>query len=45
MNEQEKLQEKVFKEEQGHLTQTHGRLRAMEQELEEKINLISEKAA
>ena len=45
MNEQEKLQEKVFKEEQGHLTQTHGRLRAMEQELEEKIKLISEKAA
>ena len=45
MNEQEKLQEKIFEEEQAHLTQTHGKLSAMKEELEERINAISEKAA
>ena len=45
MNEQDKIQKKIFEEEQAHLTQTHGRLRVMENELEERIKLISEKAA
>ena len=45
MNEQEKIQQKIFEEEQAHLTQTHGKLRAMKEELEERINTISEKAA
>jgi len=45
VNEQEKLQEKIFEEEQAHLTQTHGKLSAMKEELEERINAISEKAA
>ena len=45
MNEQDKIQKKIFEEEQAHLTQTHGRLRVMESELEERIKLISEKAA
>ena len=45
MNEQEKTQKKIFEEEQAHLTQTHGKLRAMKEELEERINTISEKAA
>ena len=45
MNEQDRSQEKIFKEEQAHLSQTHGRLRAMKEELEEKIKTISEKAA
>ena len=45
MNEQEKKQQKIFEEEQAHLTQTHGKLRAMKEELEERINTISEKAA
>ncbi|MBQ9034292.1 MAG: AAA family ATPase [Lachnospiraceae bacterium] len=45
MNEQDKIQKKIFEEEQAHLTQTHGRLRVMESELEEKIKSISEKAA
>ena len=45
MNEQEKNQKKIFEEEQAHLTQTHGKLRAMKEELEERINTISEKAA
>ena len=45
MNEQDKNQKKIFEEEQAHLTQTHGKLRAMKEELEERINTISEKAA
>ena len=45
MNEQDKIQKKIFEEEQAHLTQTHGRLRVMENELEERMKLISEKAA
>ena len=45
MNAQDKLQEKIFEEEQAHLTQTHGKLSAMKEELEERINAISEKAA
>ncbi|MBQ8053706.1 MAG: AAA family ATPase [Lachnospiraceae bacterium] len=45
MNEQDRIQKKIFEEEQAHLTQTHGRLRVMESELEEKIKSISEKAA
>ena len=45
MNEQERIQQKIFEEEQAHLTQTHGKLRAMKEELEERINTISEKAA
>ena len=45
MNEQEKIQQKIFEEEQAHLTQTHGKLSAMKEELEERINAISEKAA
>lgn len=45
MNEQERIQKKIFEEEQAHLTQTHGRLRVMESELEERIKSISEKAA
>ena len=45
MNEQDKNQKKIFEEEQAHLAKTHGELRAMEQELEEKIKSISEKAA
>lgn len=45
MNAQDKLQEKIFEEEQAHLTQTHGKLSAMKEELEERINTISEKAA
>jgi len=45
VNEQEKKQQKIFEEEQAHLTQTHGKLRAMKEELEERINTISEKAA
>ena len=45
MNEQDKNQKKIFEEEQAHLTQTHGKLRAMKEELEERINAISEKAA
>ena len=45
MNEQEKNHQKTFEEEQAHLTQTHGKLSAMKEELEERINAISEKAA
>ena len=45
MNEQEKIQQKIFEEEQAHLTQTHGKLSVMKEELEERINAISEKAA
>ena len=45
MNEQDKNQKKILEEEQAHLAKTHGELRAMEQELEEKIKSISEKAA
>lgn len=45
MNEQDKNQKKIFEEEQAYLTQTHGKLRAMKEELEERINTISEKAA
>lgn len=45
MNEQDKNQKKIFEEEQAHLTQTHGKLHAMKEELEERINTISEKAA
>ena len=45
MNEQDKNQKKIFEEEQAHLTQTHGKLSAMKEELEERINAISEKAA
>jgi len=45
VNEQDKNQKKIFEEEQAHLTQTHGKLRAMKEELEERINTISEKAA
>ena len=45
MNEQEKIQQKIFEEEQAHLTQTHGKLSVMKEELEERINTISEKAA
>ena len=45
MNEQDRIQKKTFEEEQAHLTQTYGKLRAMEGELEEKIKSISEKAA
>ena len=45
MNEQEKFQQKIFEEEQAHLTQTHGKLSVMKEELEERINTISEKAA
>lgn len=45
MNEQEKNHQKTFEEEQAHLTQTHGKLSAMKEELEERINTISEKAA
>ena len=36
MNEQDKNQKKIFEEEQAHLTQTHGKLRAMKEELEER---------
>ena len=39
------MNEKIFNEEQAHLTMTHGRLRAMKEALEEKIEEISEKAA
>ena len=45
MNEQDRIQKKTFEEEQSHLTGTHGKLRAMKEELEEKIKSISEKAA
>ena len=45
MNEQDREQKKIFEEEQAHLTCTHGKLRVMEKELEEKIKSISEKAA
>ena len=45
MSEQERIQQEIFEEEQAHLTQTHGKLRAMKEELEERINTISEKAA
>ena len=45
MNEQDRAQEKIFEEEQAHLTMTHGKLRVMKDELEEKIKSISEKAA
>ena len=45
MSEQERIQQEIFEEEQAHLTQTHGKLRVMKEELEERINTISEKAA
>ena len=45
MNKEDRIQKQIFEEEQAHLTQTYGKLRAMEGELEEKIKSISEKAA
>ena len=45
MNDQTRSQKKIFEEEQAHLTETHGKLRAMRDALEAKVEAISEKAA
>ena len=45
MKEQEKLQEQIHKQEQAHLTETYGKLCAMNEALEARSEEISEKAA
>jgi len=45
VKEQEKLQEQIHKQEQAHLTETYGKLCAMNEALEARSEEISEKAA